>query len=207
MRQAQFYRFKITVIVSVGALLLTGLIVGGGKLFQPARNTTQQAHQQSLGAAASAALLPSRAEAQQTAQPEKDEEIKVLGDYDGDGEIDEAVWHTQDGYWVIKQSSDKQTKHILWGMRGDVPVPDDYDGDRKTDVAVWRPSDGVWYIIQSSTGRPNIRQWGEHGDTPVPADYDEDGKLDLGVWRPSEHAWLILRSSDGAQMKREGQNG
>lgn len=199
MQHRRFHICKITLTISACTLLLTGLVWGGWKFAQPTHEAA--AHRQGFGSAASAALTLAED------PPAAQEEIKVLGDYDGDGEIDEAVWRTADGYWVIRRSSDHQTQYISWGMRDDVPVPDDYDGDHKTDLAVWRPSDGVWYIIQSSVGRPNPRQWGERGDTPVPADYDDDGKLDLGVWRPSEKAWLILRSSDGAQMRREGQQG
>ncbi len=203
MRQAQFQRFKITVAVSACALLLTGLGAITWKLFHSMHDNAQRA----MGSTMSAALPRAQDNPPITSLPDADQEIKVPGDYDGDGEIDEAVWRTQDGYWVIRQSSDQQTKYILWGARDDVPVPDDYDGDHKTDLAVWRPSEGGWYIILSSTGRPNLRQWGERGDSPVPADYDDDGKLDLAVWRPAENAWLILRSSDGVHLRREGQIG
>jgi hypothetical protein len=192
MKQTRSHLFKITVAVSACLLLVSGFMVGGWlgqRDYQPAART--------FGSAASAALTPA---------PSDEKEIKVPGDYDGDGELDEATWFPLDGYWLIQRSSDKQRKYILWGMRDDVPVPNDYDGDHLTDVAVWRPSEGVWYIIQSSTGSPMIRQWGQRGDTPFPADYDEDGKLDLAVWRPAEQALLILRSSDGAQMRREEQS-
>lgn len=185
---------KNILVFTICALVLIGFAVVSWHLF---RSTPQ--HNKELTDALSAAVPPTPSDSMP--------EIKVPGDYDGDGEMDEAVWQSQDGNWVIRQSSSKQTKYVLWGMRDDVPVPDDYDGDHKTDVAVWRPSDGVWYIIQSSTGRAIQRQLGERGDTPAPSDYDDDGKLDLAVWRPSEKAWLIVRSSDGTQMRRKGQQG
>lgn len=202
MRQARFRipeRFKSPLAVSVGVLLLAGALAVCWVIFRFAR-TSGPNDALTKGRLA----RPLRA---MVALPASDnsEEIKVPGDYDGDDEIDHAVWLASDGNWVIRQSSDGQTRYIPWGERGDVPVPDDYDGDRKTDLAVWRPSDGIWYVIQSSDGAPNLRQWGERGDRPAPSDYDEDGKLDLAVWRPSEKAWLILRSSDGAHMRLEGQ--
>ncbi len=140
MKDRRFHICKITLTISACTLLLTGLVWGGWKFTQPTHEAA--AHRQVFGSAASAALTLAED------PPAAQEEIKVLGDYDGDGEIDEAVWRTADGYWVIRRSSDHQTQYISWGMRDDVPVPDDYDGDHKTDLAVWRPSDGVWYIIR-----------------------------------------------------------
>ena len=207
MRNSRFQipkRFKIIVTVGGGALLLTGLVVGGWQLFHSSRDAappaiSARAYRPGYGVPVTPPH-PLRDDA-----PTENAEIKVPGDYDGDGELDEAIWRAADGYWVIRQSSDGQSKHIPWGERGDVPVPDDYDGDRKTDLAVWRPTDGVWHIIHSSNGVQIFQPWGERGDRPTPADYDEDGKLDLAVWRPSENAWLIIRSSDGTQMRLEGQ--
>lgn len=193
-----------TIAVIGGSILLLLVVAAlSWQLFRLAPNDESAPRRKAFGEALSAAVPP----AQEKVPASTPTEIKVPGDYDGDGEMDEASWQAHDGHWIIRRSSDKQTRYILWGMRDDVPVPDDYDGDHLTDVAVWRPSDGVWYIIQSANGLPIQRHWGERGDTPAPSDYDDDGKLDLAVWRPSEKAWLILRSSDGAQIRREGQAG
>jgi hypothetical protein len=203
MKQSRFQisqRFKLIVAIGLCALL-AGVAVGYRRIFRPAQKDARpMAAARAYRPGNGFPVAPPGVRGQQN-----EEEAKFPGDYDGDGEIEDAVWHAADGNWVIRQSSDGQSKTISWGLRGDVPVPDDYDGDRKTDVAVWRPSDGIWYVLESSTGAPNLRQWGERGDKPSPADYDQDGKLDLAVWRQSENAWLILRSSDGAQMKLEGQ--
>ena len=200
MRQTRFQMLKpskITVAIGIGALLLTGLVIVGWKVFRVSRDAPPPT-------ASARAYRPGYGFPATPAPRSNEEEIKVPGDYDGDGELDEAIWRAADGYWVIKQSSDGQSKFIPWGERGDIPVPDDYDGDHKTDLAFWRPSDGVWHIIHSSNGVQLFQPWGERGDKPAPSDYDEDGKLDLAVWRPSENAWLIIRSSDGSHMRLVG---
>jgi len=89
---------------------------------------------------------------------------------------------------------------ILWGIRGDNPVPGDYDGDNQTDIAVWRPADGTWYVQNP----PIFQPWGLLGDRPVPGDYDGDGKTDFAVFRPSFAAWLILGSSGGVKAQQFG---
>lgn len=123
-------------------------------------------------------------------------DVPALGDYDGDGKTDYAVYRKSDGTWYIRRSSDSTMLAIKFGAATDIPVPADYDGGGKTDIAVFRPSEGNWYIWLTETQSFSALHFGDTGDKPVPQDYDGDGKTDIAVYRPSNGYWYSLKSSN-----------
>jgi hypothetical protein len=137
-----------------------------------------------------------------------------VGDYDGDGKTDLAIFRPSTGTWHVLTSGSgyARTTVLSFGQAGDIPVPGDYDGDGRTDPAVYRPVDGTWHVGGSAAAfvAQATLAIGQPGDIPVAADYDGDGRTDLALYRPADATWLIRGSLDDfrtATVRRLGERG
>ncbi len=121
----------------------------------------------------------------------------LVGDFDGDGKLDAAVFRASTATWIILRSSDGVTTQTNFGLSTDIPTPADFDGNGTANIAVFRPSNGTWFTSTNPANNYGAIQFGTNGDVPVAADYDGDGRADVAVFRPSNGAWYLNRSTQG----------
>lgn len=126
-----------------------------------------------------------------------DDEPTIVGDYDGDGKADLAVFRAdgtaadpcgvEKSVWYYRPSGTPGADFtaVCWGQIGDTETGGDFDGDGKFDFMVRRNlgGNGVFFLLRSSDGGFEAIYWGRDDDTIAPGDYDGDGKYDLAVGR------------------------
>ena len=116
----------------------------------------------------------------------------VIGDYNGDGITDWAVYRDgasagQQSTWFWRSATDMAgtINYVPWGQNGDIAIPGDYDGDNRYDYVIQRNNGagGAAFWRNLSTDADDIINWGLPTDIAVPGDYDGDGKDDLAIVR------------------------
>lgn len=125
-------------------------------------------------------------------------DIPVVGDFDGNGIFDLAVyrngtWYTDKTHMLAVDASPLS----FGGVSGDVPLAGDFDGDGISDLVIYRS--GTWFIRSSRTGTTTtMALGGSAGDVPVCADFDGDGIPDIAVFNGGN--WIIRTSTTGTNV-------
>jgi hypothetical protein len=131
-----------------------------------------------------------------------DGDVPVIGDFDGDGRQDPAVYRASSGMWTIANSGSLAGPPVTLHLGGPsfVAVAGDYDADGKTDPAVYDRTSGTWLVVTSSSNYATTLtfNWGGPGFTAVGnLDFDGDGKTDLTVYQPATGRWFVALSGSG----------
>jgi hypothetical protein len=131
-------------------------------------------------------------------------DVPTPADYDGDGDVDLAVWRPSTGEWRISSLDGTFTSTVVLDLGvhgaarpGDIPLQGNFVGSAIADQVIFRPSTGNWHRRDGETGAMSMVHWGTAGQMPMPLDYDGDGLLDLAVFSPPT-GWWFIRDARGA---------
>jgi Lamin Tail Domain/FG-GAP-like repeat len=130
----------------------------------------------------------------------------IVGDYDGDGKADVAVFATgtlssSQSFFYYRGSLNNPSGNITYvpfGPGQTLPYPGDFDGDGKFDFCVRdlpvSTTAAATFSLLKSGGGTEVFPWGQSGDSLLSGDYDGDGKTDFTVTRTisGQKTWFIL---------------
>jgi hypothetical protein len=127
----------------------------------------------------------------------------VIGDYNGDGYPDMAVWNVSENKWDIYLSCGGVgfAPPVQWsGFAGTIgPVrATDLNGDRKADLIVWNAAINAWSVnLSTGNGFTQETWFGMSGsDGPMfVGDLNGDGKEDVFMWKAANNTWSVNLST------------
>lgn len=143
--------------------------------------------------------------------------VPFVGDFNGDGKDDIAVWNPQSGDWQVALSNGTQfipsagpgNFHWIIGFaqgQGFVPKIGDFNGDGKDDIVAWNSQTGNWQVALSngsqftlSPGRGDgfwLTNWAIGTNwQPLVGDFNGDGRCDIMVVNNTGGNWQLALSN------------
>ena len=146
------------------------------------------------------------------------DEIPAVGDFDGDGKDDIAVFTRgtlADVYVALSDGKKFVGNGVKWHDRfaggAEIPAVGDFDGDGKADIATFtRGTTGDVFVAFSDGGKfvGDSLQWHTDfafgGEIPATGDFDGDGKDDIAVFTRGTTADVYVALSNGVKFVGNG---
>lgn len=154
----------------------------------------------------------------------------LVGDFNGDGKSDIALYQAQYGRWFVAfnnygtQNSFTQANgtytvqswYTDWGTgSGNVPLIGDFNNDGKSDIAYYQSQYGRWYVAYNDYSTYNrfdvasgtatngswLTDWGTGpGMTPLLGNFST-GPHDIGLFDPSLGRWFVAFNDYGTAQR------
>ena len=103
----------------------------------------------------------------------------LLGDWNGDGQIDVGVRTPRTSTFKLKTPTG--VTKVRFGLPSDMPISGDWDGNGTTEIGVRRASDGT-FRPRLADGSSAPVWLGDADDLPVTGDWDGNRTTDFGVF-------------------------
>ncbi|WP_410568885.1 FG-GAP-like repeat-containing protein [Amycolatopsis sp. cmx-4-61] len=146
------------------------------------------------------------------------DEIPVVGDFNGDGKDDIATFtrgSSADVYVALSDGTKFTGNAVKWheyfAANDETPVVGDFNGDGKDDIATFtRGTTGDVYVALSDGYRfvGNEVKWHDdfayNSEVPAVGDFNGDGKDDIAVFARGTGADVYVALSDGTKFNGSG---
>ena len=130
----------------------------------------------------------------------------AVGDYDGDGISDRAIYITSLGDFAYTPSSGAIGPIIHFGPPGvgqTLPAPGAYGGQGIDELGVYIPAFGEFAIASLQTGQIVLAPFGPAGvgnSLPAPGDYDKSGATELAIYAPATGIYAYRPAGGGPDV-------
>lgn len=142
------------------------------------------------------------------------DEEAFIGDFNGDGRDDIALWNRTLGTLHVALRSGKTFRPSGEWLRSQLPSGDwrlitgDFNGDGFEDFLAWTTGAGKLAISRGDHFDPwsDLLGFSEFGASwqPFAGDYNGDGRLDLALWNTDTGEWKVFLNISGGQFRESG---
>ncbi len=146
--------------------------------------------------------------------------VPFVGDFNGDGMDDIAIWYPNTGEWQVALSNGIRfiPNNVWlkpWAVGANwVPLIGDFNGDGIDDIVAWNPQNGEWQVALSNGSKfiPDIgngdyswlKPWAVGTNwTPLVGDFDGNGISDILVVDVAQGNWQVALST-GSKFVPDG---
>ncbi len=127
----------------------------------------------------------------------------LVGDFDGDGAPEGALFKTTNGVWsMTERDGTTSTWADFYTASGwSSQIVGDFNGDGRDDIANFHPSNGTWWVNRSIGSSSSTALWADFSTASgwsrqIVGDFNGDGKDDIANFHPSNGTWWVSRSAD-----------
>lgn len=150
--------------------------------------------------------------------PKDNYEHVNIGDFDGDGVIDDIVaLNKTTSKWLVSISDGKKFDQKIYGKIENKNISNiqvgDFNGDEITDIIARDSTKGNWIVFESDEGSFNTKSYGtweskyNWRDIVVGKFNDDEYHDVLGTLKSSKFGWLLVGESNGEELKNKFYSG
>ena len=128
----------------------------------------------------------------------------LVGDFDGDGLVEGAVFRITDGVWGVAQTTGSLSAwaDFSTGSAWSRQLVGDFDGDNRDDIANYNSVTGKWMVSISTGSAFTTTKWDQFktktGWTSLVGDFNGDNRDDIANYHPGTGKWMVSVSTGSA---------
>jgi hypothetical protein len=125
-----------------------------------------------------------------------------VGDFDGDGASEAAVFRRGTGVWSVTDTNGSTQPWATFATKTgwSSQVVGDFNGDGRDDIANFHTGNGTWWVSRSTGSAFATTMWADFSTASgwskqIVGDFNGDGRDDIANFHPSNGTWWVSQST------------